>query len=234
MFLFNLLYTLLAILQPISTKYAASGLAGVDGNLSFPEPLIFYNLTREEFTILTMEHRSTQAAKHAISDPTYLDKRWSALEAGELNNPGEFEKGILQQRNNDCEERFTDVYKRISSGRCKPSRPHSVFMRCRNKISWIMTDYWSKTCGKDSICKTTKVLNWWNKDVKVPYCQAMFPINERTSDSTAAVPTYEGHQVIPPPVPNSTPDSPPHSPSVLDHLETFWESSSPPDLNVQA
>lgn len=243
--LYNVIHALHAVLQSISTEPVASGLANIapgelavaNGNLSYPEPLIFYNLTREEFSIKFLEYRaSRETNQRAIRHPTVLDKRWSTLDRHETDpRNGEFQRLLLIERNNDCEIKHHSSDWRHSSGWCAARRPWSVNWRCKEKSTPYNGPDYTKSCGPGYRCATTDFINWWGRPAKITYCQYIFTVNERVSDDSAAVPSYEGHQVIPPPVPNSSPDNPslPHSPSVLDHIETFWDVD-PPSLDVKA
>lgn len=207
---------LLAISRAASAEAFSPGLARDESKPSIPEPLVFYNLTREEFSAKVLEYRGTPKDERATSDLFHLDKR--VVVGFEFRNPP-FIQSIIEARSSTCSRRFGEPY-RLSSGYCSKQKKYrrlGVICRVPGEVGYKET---SEACPPTQRCVVAMAINYLDNWVKVPYCGDTIEIQERTQDSADVVPTYEGHRTIPDPA--QMPE-PPHSPSILDSIDQFWE-----------
>lgn len=212
---------LLAVSHSVPAKPAfGQVLASDGGSASFPEPLMFYNLTREEFAAKLLEHRS--ATKRATGNSIHLHKRDFYLE--ERANDYE-EQMLLEARQEICDTNLGRGTYRIASGHCRSNHANRMVVICRRKGDTTVRRERFEDCPEGYLCDSSKkVINFLGLEVKMPDCRQVLETNERASDNADPVPTYEGHQPIPGPN-QLTPDTtePQWSPSALDNVSTFWE-----------
>lgn len=185
-----------------------------DGNTPFPEPLIFYNLTMEEFHAKRWDYR-----QHTIRtrDPEHLSKRVPFRQESKNNAD---QQAVVELRTETCVEKFGEGF-RATSGTCRPTK-NVRFMEwsCQRLVMTGLAKKTGKTCEKGYKCAVMEIFNFYGRRVQLPHCVQVLPIDRKEND-VDIVPVYEGHTVIPDnPADPWSPGS--WSPGTWD---TFWHLS---------
>lgn len=205
-----------AVPHPASAETSRQVHARDDGQPIPREPLVFWNLTVEEFDAKRREYRGAPGDKRATGDLGHLEKRYPYLH--EVLNPY-FKQMVVEERSATCESRFGIEY-RVTTGYCPSHRRTRMLFTCRHKTLVGNQRESSQTCPPNHVCASVRqVINFLGHSVQIPYCAEELQINQRTDESADAVPSYEGHRTIPE---APQPPEPPHSPSVLDSIDQIW------------
>lgn len=215
----------LAVLALCYPGFASAGafhqvLARSNADASFPEPLIFHNLTMEAFIAKLSEYRGSWANKRTTSnsaeDSEYhsttpgaqvgsvpLGKQASSFiskrEAigGESKNNAD-QQAIVEDLSTACVASFPTEGLRFVHGRCAGDRldwwcerlPGERYHRRHKRRGCVSTPKEPKRCA------FTKVYNFKGSFVGAPYCADVIPIDEKTQE-VDVVPTYEGYKTLP-------------------------------------
>lgn len=201
---FILFVSVLTISRPASAQAFGEVLARDDSETSFPEPLIFHNVTMNEFAAKMLEHRSTSLKKRAplghetvnSADQQALVEEWAAR----------------------CRERYGTEY-HIRWGTClnrftmeihcdKPSAP----VRTRTRRHSMEC---SSTAERQRKCELKAFMNYKGNPAHLPYCADIIPIREKEKE-VDVVPKYDGYLTLPDEV---------RSPGTID---AFYEMSGVP------
>lgn len=188
----------------LAVTYAVAAQSSQD-NSTPPAPLIFYNLTRAEFSSKLLEHRSKR----------FLSKRRPYNNYERENDS--FQQQAIDTCSRICEERNPIL--RATSAICRKQKSSRyIAVTCRDTYSYDRVKLHG-ACELNYVCDTIRVKNFLGHEVSMAYCRNEVEVNERAGTSTDGIPIYEGHSTIP----AATENEPPHSPSALDSLDSMWE-----------
>lgn len=200
-------FTLVAASQSVPAEGFDQVLPRDTGHPPFA-PLIFHNLTKQEFIAKREEVRRRLAKREVFGDEVRNDY---------------FTQQTLEARNVKCEERFGTTH-RFASGYCHADRPRFLGITCRHRTERAARNIRlraSETCVSPQKCDVIFGWNFYGNRVRIPHCVDVIEINERTSANADPVPEYEGSMRVPSPA--SDAQAPPHSPSILDSIDQIWE-----------
>lgn len=186
-----------------------------------PEPIIFYNLTREEFLLKRAEHTLT---KRAFVELETLNLRY--------HMDGQ---RLIEFLSLACITKFDDPRLRASRGSCSSSVKMDVYCSVPPGPVSVGVRHMVGDCrpGVEE-CVTLQAHNYRGAIRNFPYCQKVLPINKPPVAKVDASPRYEGSMelTLPPPPTDWGPVHPDlPSPGTIDahfdmagqYLKAAWE-----------
>lgn len=177
---------------------------------AFPEPLILYNLTMEEFHARRWEYRkrslSARAEASVDQHTIHLNKRYP-FEREDLNRADQ--QVLVEELSEQCAKEFGEKY-RASYGYCQP-RGSSMTVHCKHMSKRQEKGLrMGHKCEDDEKCRGKKVYNFMGNHVTMTWCAIVIDVDrKKTTVDVASI--YDGKATLPDEV---------WSPGTLD---TFWE-----------
>lgn len=224
--LFPLLVLFLAFRHPASATIFGPVFAREGGTpaLAFPEPLIFHDLTMEEFHVKVLEYRGTslkRTASDAAEDPAHngtltvhrLGKRIPFR--GEQNNNAE-QQVVVDARNSDCHDKHGENY-RFASGNCKNNQMTfycNLLVGGARNTKKTMRRKCIGTKEEPETCRVIRVQNYKYHEVLAPWCAEFINVANKEKE-VDFIPTYEGQKSLP------------DKEWTSGTIDTFWQLSGP-------
>lgn len=164
-----------------------------------PEPLIFYNLTKDEFHAKLLDYRGSslkRAASDAAEDHSHISKRVPVR--GEMRNNAE-QQAVMEQRAKSCEDTF-DVGYRPLRGFCEDDDT-AMFWYCdymEETLAFLKA--LRKRCKSSekhpAKCATLSLYNYRGNTVELPYCAEIIKVDKK-EEELEFTPVYEGYKTLP-------------------------------------
>lgn len=183
--LYILVVAFLTISRPASAQDSGEVLTRDDGKASFPVPLVFHNLTMDEYTAKLSEHRGTS-----------LKKR---VPIGFESSNNADQQALVESWSAECVAKWGEGY-RIRHGVCRSYGGLGFYC---DKIADPDHARWKSsslpcvgTKRRPKRCETKYVTNHRGNRARLPYCASVIPINEKEKE-VDLVPQYDGYQSLP-------------------------------------
>lgn len=157
---------------------------------SFPEPLIFLNLTQDEFMLKLLEHRR--------QDPLVSKRNPVGYESKNIDPAVQ---ALVEVQSRLCAQRFGEGFRVIRGfcGRGRLGTKNVLDIYCNNPPNFPRHGYrhTTKSCQRGDICDTTTFINYHDLEATIAFCKSIIPVNKRPGPEVEIPPVYDGWKTLP-------------------------------------